>query len=497
MAYNNNPPLPAGAYRVMNTEGGNYWIVDHNGNIIGETGATGIDTYFTKATTDPVTGGVTGIQFPNGQHFLTSNQNSLLLVGDSRVAQGMSSFSGEGATGWREASHGFGGWMKFLSNGLYSKVVYAGRSGRAAQQLARSDTSTSYLDTLALSVIAPQTKHCLIWLGTNDIGANRTASQLMADILTIVGAATSSGKIPTVLCEFPRVTAGFTAAQIKELLKYQALLYKYSSQGYFYLLDVTPLFIDYTNTTEYALQTATRVSYDSIHPNNYGAYLIAQAVNTHYSKLMPPRPTYFGHHYTDDYSTDSANENQLANHMFPISLTGWTGASVAGAITAFASSRIADPDGVGYAMAMDISYNAATSVSIAQKAYNASPAYASGDSIFAEAKVWVQGNGGTGNPSGVVSPWLRLDITSGTGNGRFSTQWPENTTNEATIAWAAPYDGVLQTVPYYFNGNETSLSPFFVLGFRTSGAGSCRIIMSHPKVVKNNPAYLPNEWVVI
>jgi len=47
--------LPAGAYRVSN-KNHDYWIVDADGNIIGQTGANGRDTLFVTVTTDPNTG---------------------------------------------------------------------------------------------------------------------------------------------------------------------------------------------------------------------------------------------------------------------------------------------------------------------------------------------------------------------------------------------------------------------------------------------------------
>lgn len=43
--YTKNLPLPTGAYRI-NSKTHDYWIVDVNGNIIGQTGASNQDTYF-------------------------------------------------------------------------------------------------------------------------------------------------------------------------------------------------------------------------------------------------------------------------------------------------------------------------------------------------------------------------------------------------------------------------------------------------------------------
>jgi len=50
--------LPAGAYRVSN-KNHDYWIVDADGNIIGQTGANGQDTFFAVATQDAGTGATT------------------------------------------------------------------------------------------------------------------------------------------------------------------------------------------------------------------------------------------------------------------------------------------------------------------------------------------------------------------------------------------------------------------------------------------------------
>jgi len=53
--------LPAGAYRV-NNKNHDYWIVDKEGNIIGQTGANGQDTFFAVATINPLTGGIQLLQ---------------------------------------------------------------------------------------------------------------------------------------------------------------------------------------------------------------------------------------------------------------------------------------------------------------------------------------------------------------------------------------------------------------------------------------------------
>lgn len=79
--------LPAGAYRVSN-KNHDYWIVDADGNIIGQTGANGQDTFFASYQTDS-NGNVVGLLGPGGKPVIlpsiTPNQ-SIMWMGDSLIA---------------------------------------------------------------------------------------------------------------------------------------------------------------------------------------------------------------------------------------------------------------------------------------------------------------------------------------------------------------------------------------------------------------------------
>jgi hypothetical protein len=406
---------------------------------------------------------------------------------------GLVSATAADITGTRLTNHGWQNWYRSVSKRRH-RVILAARSGRTAIKLANSDTSDSYLDSLALSVTNPVAQDAVIWLGINDIVSEASGSSIAAAIRTIAAAAAASGKVPAVIVEIPRTN--LSSAQQLQLMELQKYLYKYASLGEFGIIDPNPRYTDWTNTSNYsALGT---LNYDtSSHPNAAGAKIVADCVNDYYAALYPAMPEFFQHHYTDDSSVHPTSSNRLANGMFASALTGWTTPSVSGAVTAVTASRIAAPDGYGYALACDVTVNAAAHFSIAQRNYDAGSGLVSGDSIQAACRYWVQGSGGSGDPTGVVSPYLRLDVntTGGLGAGRVCDLWPENTTNE--LAQTLPFDGTMETVPYTFTGAEGNLSPSFSAGIRFSGAGSARIIIARPVVNKNMATYSSNEWTVV
>ena len=439
-------------------------------------------------------GNVTGLVGPGGVIATQINptQRTLLCIGDSRTAVGVVTAVESDVTGTRLANHAWQNWYRVLSKGRH-RIISAGRSGRTALQLATNDTSVSALDTLKKSVIDPVAQDAIIWIGTNDLAASSSGASICNSIRTIAASARGSGKTVAVLLEMPR--SSFSLSQQYLLFELQHLLQKYSAMGEFGLIDITPKLIDWSNTTNYA--SLTTYQYDGLHPNAAGAKIIGEAVDAYYSALYPSAATeYPSHHYIDDSSAYSSATNRIANGLFATALTGWTVPTVAGAVTAVTTSRIASPDGYGYALACDITVNAATTVAICSRTYDIGTGFVAGDTLHATACFWVQGNGGSGTATGVVSPYLRCDIntTGGAGAGRTSDMWPENTTSET--AQAANFDGLLETLPYYWTGSEGNRSPNLSCGIRFSGAGSARIIFSRIAAKKNCAKYANGEWVV-
>jgi len=463
-------------------------IIDTNGAAGITLGGRAVTSYSTDSS-----GNVTGLVGPGGGVALHMNvgQRTLLAIGDSRTGQGIIQATAADITGTRLNNHGWQNWYRSLSQRRH-RVINAGRSGRTALQLATSDTSVSPLDSLQVSVINPAAQDALIWIGTNDIDAGYTGASVCTSIRTIAATARSSGKSVAVIVETPRTN--FSSAKQRELFELQRLLYKYSAYGEFGLIDPNPRLTDWSNTTNY--YSLTGLLYDSTHPNAAGAKIIAEEVNAYYSALYPSAPAFFQHHYTDDSSSYSAASNRIANGMFASSLTGWTGPSVTGAVTASTPSRIAAPDGYGFAYACDITVNAPISVSIMSRNYDAGTGFVAGDTLQASARYWIQGNGGTGTHTGVVGPYLRCDIntTGGAGAGRVSDLWSENSTNE--FSQPTNFEGTLETVPYYFTGLEGNLGTTFQAGIRFSGAGSARIIFARPVVAKNTATFEDGGWIV-
>ena len=445
-----------------------------------------------KFATD-TTGNVTGLVGPGGvvAAHLNPTQRTLLCIGDSR-SNGVVTATAADITGTRLVNHMWQNWYKVLSKRRH-RIVSAGRSSRTALQLATNDTSSSALDTLKKSVIDPVAQDALIWIGINDLSAGSSGASICNSIRTIAAAARGSGKAVAVILEMPKT--GFALAHQYQLFELQHALQEYSALGEFGLIDITPRLIDWANTTNYSSLTAYQ--YDGLHPNAAGAKIIAEAVDAYYSALYPSAATDFpSHHYLDDSSVYSGATNRIANGLFATALTGWTVPTVTGAVTAVTTTRIAAPDGYGYALACDITVNAATTVSICSRAYDAGTGFVAGDTLQATARFWIQGNGGTGTATGVVSPYLRCDIntTGGMGAGRTVDMWPENTTAET--AQATNFDGLLETLPYYWTGLEGNLSASLSCGMRFSGAGSARIIFSRIAAKKNAANYANGEWVI-
>ena len=146
-------------------------------------------------------------------------------------------------------------------------------------------------------------------------------------------------------------------------------------------------------------------------------------------------------------------------------------------------------------MAVDVTVNAATHVNLTVGSFVNTPAYAAGDSIYGEVGVSVTGNGGTGNQSGVATPWLRLDLANdGLGLARQYDLWPEQTANAQPVI--GNFDGLARTMPYYFTGSESALLNGFVVGAYFATAGSARFVITNPQVIKNLTPYKPGEWLV-
>lgn len=489
------------------------WLYDDiTGDMIGVKDPDGGERFFDAQSytadtlPDPATlgAGVTvvvdgAVKQSNGKYTYTVdgsdrwNANSLLVIGDSRSAQGLikTSAPSVGVAAYRRTNIGFHGWLQFLSNQVFNRVIVAARSGRLAKQLANSDTSVSYLDSLELSVIKPDATDAVIFLGTNDLAAGRTGVQCASDILTIAKAARSSGKRVTVLMDTPRV--GITAAVQKEWMNHANELYRMAAAGEFYLVDASQQFIDWTNTT--ALTGKSTMYYDSVtHQNGFGAYTLGKALADHYAKLLPPISTQRVHHYLDNAGNDATNLNMIANSRFASSYAGWTIPSAAGIVTAITGTRIAAPDGFGYALAVDVTVNAAGGVTLASVASLVSPAYVAGDCLHGEFKATIQGNGGTGDHTGVVAPFMRLDI-AGDANARMADMWFEQTLNPAAVV--GNFAGTCKTMPYFVTGTETgAINGAVNIGLFFASAGSARLIITAPQVVKNSTPYKPNEWLV-
>ena len=72
--------------------------------------------------------------------------------------------------------------------------------------------------------------------------------------------------------------------------------------------------------------------------------------------------------------------------------------------------------------------------------------------------------------------------------------YPSATVGEVAIT--DQQDLLLETLPYYYTGNELNLSNKVYLAARFAGAGSARVIFAHVAALKNQPIYEPAGWHV-
>ena len=107
--------------------------------------------------------------------------------------------------------------------------------------------------------------------------------------------------------------------------------------------------------------------------------------------------------------------------------------------------------------------------------------------MHAEALCWVQGINGSGNPGGVHSPYIRMDSSNNPTCRMHALQQTQTTVSKSIDE---PFGGgPLRTLPYFWKGDETSLNPYWIGGINMTGPGTCRVIFSGARLVKNAPFY--------
>ncbi len=296
-----------------------------------------------------------------------ASSRSLTVISDSRAEQSytIQDTPAVGIVGApQKSSIGFVTWLDALSNGSFAQIINTARAGRTAEFLATNNTSQSPRDTLQNAVIGPQTSDALIWLGTNDLGTYPGA-QIAGRIQTIANAAKDSGKRVTVMCELPKNPAGgaWVAATQYELAKLNELLYRYSEQGQFLLVDATADFLDQAQLGSYqAINGAGTVGlyYDNfVHPNNLGGYVPGQAPGR---ALREAHPRNSSRSPLDTGSTTTPPTRRTRT-SFPMACSmarpaGPRRPRSPGIVTGITYSVIASPNGIGNALAMDVTVNA-------------------------------------------------------------------------------------------------------------------------------------------
>lgn len=418
----------------------------------------------------------------------------LQLIGDSRMRQAYvisTPRAGYNAATIRTTNIGFVSHFLAISKRRFSKVVFCARSGRKVRDLVYEDSGFA-IDSISKSVIAPAATHVLILLGYNDLFENYNSDQVFNWVSTIAATAQAEGKEVAILADMPPMADGaWIASKQREMLKYNRMLKNAAAQGRFDVIQTDDIVVDYAVTNAYQAKSGSYQ--DLIHPNAATARKIALRVDAYYAVKLPQTFRYWASHPIDNIVSDPTNSNLIVNGEFN-GTTGWTIGS-GGVISSITQAVIDAPDGSGKALAIDITTSGAGNVNLSSCDRTAfTPA--GGDSVFLSASVWVQGSGGTGNPSGIVTPYLRMDITTdSTDDGRHAAMYPTATTGEVAIT--DQQDLLLETLPYYYTGSEIQLSTKVYLAARFAAAGSARIIFAHVAVLKNQPVYAPDGWHVV
>ena len=418
----------------------------------------------------------------------------LQLIGDSRMRQAYvisTPRAGYNAATIRVSNISFVSHFLAISKRRFSRVVWCARSGRKARDIIYGDSGFA-IDDLGKSVIAPAATHVLILFGYNDLFENYTADQVFAWVSAIASAAQAEGKEVCVMADMPPITDGaWIASKQREMLKYNRKLKVAAAQGLFDVVQTDDFVLDYAVTNAYQAKSGSYQ--DLIHPNASTARKIALRLDAYYAAKLPQTFRSWSSHPIDNIVSDGSNSNLIANGEFN-GTTGWTVGS-GGVISSITQTVIDAPDGSGKALAIDVTTSGAGNVNLSSCVRTAFTPVV-GDSVWASASVWVQGNGGTGNPSGIVTPYLRMDITTdSTDDGRHAVMYPTATAGEVAITEGQ--DLLLETLPYYYTGAELNLSNSVYLSARFAGAGSARLIFAHVAALKNQPIYAPDGWHVI
>lgn len=134
--------------------------------------------------------------------------------------------------------------------------------------------------------MSPRPATCFVLVGTNDRPAGLTPDQSMANIKAITEALQGAGITPFLATIPPRNDAGTTTARKRQDNQFNRRLREYARLNNLVLFDFYSVLVNPTSagTGGWALASdsvgaISDTSDDQIHPNNYGAYLMAKEVS--------------------------------------------------------------------------------------------------------------------------------------------------------------------------------------------------------------------------
>lgn len=313
-------------------------------------------------------------------------------------------------------------WFTFMNALLgqrFELVNNAGVAGETAQQVLNRVLNSNYgvgfgvngsvsVTPTSNPGIGFDCEYVFLNVGTNDIfGASATAAATYAITEQICDIIRKTGKVlvlSSVIAPNSSLS-GYSNAKAAELVKYNQLLQKYSSENDgVYFVDT---FGSVVSPSSAVIETPAGYLYDSNHENNLGGYLEAKAYVSVLSGIVPARTGLLASSNAATSALDASipqlQQNPLNTGTAAITATGYSGTTAnnqlananfvrGGGATAVLSS-VTRPDGYGQNIKFACTFTAnGDSLELRGNSYHAQ--VAAGENYFAACEVKYTGPSG-------------------------------------------------------------------------------------------------------
>lgn len=228
---------------------------------------------------------------------LSARKNTIVLLGDSFLAQDTPGVTGDGNYGIR--ADGIWGWASYLLKQRLL-VAHSVSDAEAGYMGVGSDTTAQVLARTPQAQ-ALSAGYWLIMCGINDLTQGVPVSQITANLEAIVLAAQNTGTTP-VLCTLPPSNSFNTDAMAVAWLSVNDWVRKYSwdNQGII-LAEISDVYIDSAAPFPNPLAAYVR---DGVHPNTRGAFSIGGRIFDAMDSTVIGNPAIYQNFYNST-STDA------------------------------------------------------------------------------------------------------------------------------------------------------------------------------------------------